>query len=389
MRYIKSLVTLLLLLLLIENSGRSQIVQDSSLAIILERAYSLLDNNPNEAERLFEKAISLEPMNVVYRRQLGYLYNSLQKYDLALRQFYFAESLNSSDTIKLQIAYTYSLMGQKEKAEKILKELESSSSQDIREKAKMELGGNKDQPSHWWTHIYTAAFYDTRWETSFLQTDMKSGYFLTDDKILSGFGFIMLSGDARSHGGLAPVIISDNSLIFGLGINIKPLEGFQINIQDGLAFDLIAEAALSKPKNDFRAVAIYSYGIYPKFTYNSGFKTPYTPFADIYTSVGYYSRYQNSIWYLQGRFGYRIIEASYTAFDIYSKGNLVRDTGKEFYNNLVEGGIGIQVIPNIEWGVYLSAEYDVGQYLNYIGSPNPYKRYYSMYRFFIIFERSF
>ena len=49
----------------------------------------------------------------------------------------------------------------------------------------------------------------------------------------------MYSGDARSSGGQAPVIFSDNSLIFGLGLRAHPFTGFAVSVQEGLAVDLI------------------------------------------------------------------------------------------------------------------------------------------------------
>jgi hypothetical protein len=199
----------------------------------------------------------------------------------------------------------------------------------------------------------------------------------------------MYSGDARSGGGQVPVIFSDNSLILGLGLRARPLTGLSVSVQEGIAFDVVSRPTSSSPRNDFRAVAVYSYGIYAPFNVHPEVKTPFYPWADMYSSFGYYSRYEDGIGYLQGRLGLRVLEVSKTAGDVYLRGDLVRDTEKLFYNNEVEGSVALRLIPDVDWGFYLAAEFHRGTYWDVGGPPVPYDSYYSSFRFFLIFDRTF
>ena len=114
----------------------AQASSDTSVTRILNTAYSLIHSNPSEAIKLFEESVALDPTNVASHRQLGYLYNSEGKSEMALQQFRAAEKIQSSDAIKLQIAYVLLSQGNQNEADIILDELQSSSDTEIAEKAK-------------------------------------------------------------------------------------------------------------------------------------------------------------------------------------------------------------------------------------------------------------
>jgi len=369
----------------------SQHVESPYLNQIVDSAYTMLNVNTSEAERLFQKAVSIDPTNISLRNQLGYIYHSQQKYALAIEQFQISDSLNPSDTVKLQIAFELILLNKQDEAKKILHYLESSNNSNIREAAVNQLSvlTSSDEIKKWWTRIYLSPYYDTRWKTTIYYGNLESGFYLRDDKKLSGYGFILMSGDGRSKGGLSPIIFSDNALIFGLGLKFDPIIGLQFKVQQGIAFDLIKINDHFVNKGDFRAIAIYNNGIYPNLNLHDNVQLPFTLLLDVYSSLGYYSRYDNGIWYLQGKGGARIFEFRYSAIDLYAKGGAARDTKKEFYNNLLEGGIGVRMIPNLNWGLYLIGEFQRGYYWDVGTSPNPYDKYYTSFRLFIVFEKVF
>jgi hypothetical protein len=379
----------LFLSLILSNSSLAQ--EDSSLTGVLTRAYTLLRGDSPKALPLFEQAVQMDPGNVAAHRQLGYLYIDKKRYDQALQHFLIADSLMSSDTTRLQIAYTLVSMNRQEDATKLLEPLLASPSEEIRTGARYQLALLPSSPlfARWWTRIYLAPFYDTRWNTSFYFANLQEGYFLLENKKLSGYGFILASGDARSKGGLAPTLFSDNAVITGLGVQAKPLTGLQIEVQQGIAFDILKSGTRSRTRGDFRAIGVYNWGIAPEFTLHPNVKFLFSTFIDLYSSAGYYSRYDNGIGYLQARIGTRVSEVSYTALDLYVKGNFAGDTKKEFFNNFIDGGVGARFIPDIRWGLYLIGEYQRGMYIDRGGSINPYGKYYDGYRFFLIFDRVF
>src|ERR1041385_6548554 len=245
-------------------TSQGQVNQENSVESLLSKAYSLLSSDPQEATTLFERAEMMDPSNVTVRRQLGYLYESQGKHTEALNEFYAAEGLKSSDTIKLQIAYALLSLNRVEDANRTFDELKSSPYDDIRKKAAEGMvSASSPVPSfpRWWTHAYAVSYYDTRWNSWFYDAFVMEGYYLTNDKLISGYGIVSMSGDSRSSGGAAPQVFSDNSLVIGVGVRVNPFTGFLFDIQQGVAFDLIDKGSSSRTKGDFRAVATYSTGI--------------------------------------------------------------------------------------------------------------------------------
>ena len=344
--------------------SRGQAVNDTALAALLSRAYALLAINSPEAPSLFERAVELDSSNVLVRKQLGYLYQGNGKFEEALRQFVAADRMQPSDSTKLQVAYVLSALGRTPEATELLHTLQLSPYQDIRDRATNQLASSSPTGSaaESWTRVYAAPYYDTRWNTTFFQINFERGYSLTSDRKVGAFGTVMYSGDARSTGGQAPAIFSDNAIIFALGLRLQPLTGLRVSIQQGVAFDLIDRRSSSSPRGDFRAVGVYAWGIYAPHMYHADLKVPGRPFADLYSSFGYYSRYTNGIGYIQGRAGLRMIEVAKTVADVYARADIVRDTEKQFYNNQSEGSVGARIIPNVDWGLYLVGEFHRGMY---------------------------
>ena len=369
----------------------AQVYTDTSVYDLKYRAYQLLKENPAEAESLFIYISKINPADIVIKRQLGYLNFERKNYLEALRYFTESQNLSYSDTIALQIAYCLLSLNTKGEAEKILKQSLTSEDPLIKSSSKRQLSELKgrENNSHWWTGVYAVSYYDTRWETFFYYADFKQGYKIDKDGILSGYGFLNLSGDSRSVGGLAPEIFSDNAAIIGLGLNFRPFHGFQFNNQYGASYDFIKRDGKKRINHDFRSIMIYGNGIYPNLNLHSDLRMPFYIFADFYSSAGYYSRYKNFIGYLQGRFGSRIFEINNAVSDIYIKGSLVLDTEKEFYNNQFEGLIGLRIMPDIEWGLVFAIEAGRGFYINMNNSENPYDTYFNSIRFFVIFDRIF
>lgn len=369
--------------------GQTQVPADTTLDEILVRAYSVLKAGLPEAQSLFEKAVIMDPANVLIRKQLAYIYRDKGRTDLAVRQFMIADTLEPSDTTKLQIAYWLRLINRQKESDQYFQQLKTSSSPDIRAQVLNELASRASSPSTWYTRIYAAPYYDSRWETWFYQGVIQEGYYLDRGHVLSMYGFASVSGDARSTGGLAPAIFSDNAFITGLGMKAELFAGFQASVQEGVAIDIVKQADKSSLRGDFRAIAVYGDGIYPSFTYHSDIEFPFSPLLDFYSSVGYYSRYSNTIGYLQGRAGVRALEVSHAILDAYVSLGAVRDGNKEYYNNLVEGSVGARVSPNIFWGLYLAGEFHRGSYWDVGAIPRPYDQYYSAFRFFVILDKTF
>ena len=249
--------------------------------------------------------------------------------------------------------------------------------------------------SPWWTRLYAAGFYDTRWNGWFLQSYAQQGYDLSADRKFSLYGIGSLTTDSRSTGGgTLPVIISDNLFLLGAGLRYKPAPWVWFDAQEGVAFDLVERNGSKEVRNDLRLMATGGSGIYPEFRVHDDPRSPLSLMADCFASAGYYSRYKNFIGYLQGRVGARAMEVSTTFLDVYLRGDLALDANGDFYNNVYEIGPGLRFTPNPDWGLFLMVEYRSGHYADYNDSmrlerERYYPASYDAWRFFLVFDRTF
>jgi tetratricopeptide (TPR) repeat protein len=396
----RCLLLTLLYIVICDGIMQAQLVNDTSIVSILNQAYSKLRDQLPEAVSLFEKAASMDPNNVSIHNQLGYIYLSQNKVEESQNHFIMADSLKPSDTTKLQIAYNLIALNQEEKANKILEGLLSSSSPYIQESAESQLKMSPTSPmfSKWWTRIYLSPYYDTRWKTVFYYLDAERGYYFDRNKMFFSYGFLLISADGKSNFGEVPEIFSDNAIVSGIGLGVKPFNGLEIRGQAGVAYDMVPDSSgAARIHPDFRALAIYGNGIYPNFEFHDNLKVTLEPLLDIYSSVGYYSRYKNVIGYLQGRAGMRVFEMSYTAADLYIRSMYVKDSEREFYNNLIDIGAGLRILPFYKWDLYVMAEYYRGLYID--GLPSHYdtslgqkvnnEKYFGGFRLFIIYDHIF
>jgi len=401
-----------LLVVFTSFSSRGQVQTDEPVAVVLSRAYSMVKSNPAGAVKYFQRALELEPSNRETHEGLGYVYYGLGQLDSAVQHFTAAQAIRTSDTLQLQLAFTLYSMQRKDEAYTIYHELANSPAADIRAQALKQLAYESSEsgsatsptaepPSDWSTRVYSASYYDSRWETSFFNLTAEEGYTLPGIRTLTLYGALAISADARSSGGLTPEIFSDNSLLLAVGIAYKPFQGLSVSAQQGAAFDLIGRSDVDFARPDFRFVANYGWGIYAPYTYHPDARFPFSPTIDLYASLGAYSRYKNTIGYLQIKGGLRTMEISHTVLDVYGKLNFARDAAvnlfqnessvkpKEYYNNINEAGFGARLTPHVDWGLYLAAEYLRGWYSIESMVPSNRDQYYTSFRVYLIFDRTF
>lgn len=253
--------------------------------------------------------------------------------------------------------------------------------------------GGGDSP--WWSRLYAAGFYDTRWDGWFLQSYFQQGYHVSADRKFSVYGIAWATADSRSDGtGPLPAIISDNILLLGAGIRFRPAQSFWIDLQEGVAFDLRERGGARETRHDFRLVATGGTGAYPEFRVHDDFRSPMSLMADFFASAGFYSRYENAIAYLQGRIGARVGEISTAFVDAYLRADVALDTEGDFYNNIFEIGPGLRFTPNPDWGLFLLVEYRRGSYGDYTDRMAQrralfYPAHYDAVRFYLVLDREF
>jgi tetratricopeptide (TPR) repeat protein len=392
--FLRNAVTTVLLFVFFSVSLFSQ-ENGEKVSNILTKAYEVIATNPQEAIALFEQASKLQPSDVTIQKQLGYLYIQEGNPDKALEKFIAVEKVAPTDTNKLQIAYLLNSLNRNDEALIYFRQCIESNDEEIQEKSRTAIlileEGTHGQKFPWWGSVYAAPYYDSRFKAGIGLLQVHEGYYLQDDKSLSLYGSLRISGDTKSRGATSvkpSELFSDNALILGLGLKVSPFYGFMTEIQGGVGIDLINKGADKRIKEDFRAVVTYGNGIYPLLAVPSKIKFTFKPLADVYTSFGYYSRYQNGIAYGAGRVGARFIEWKTSALDVYGRLDAVRDTRRKYYNNIVEWGGGIRIIPDLSFGLSILAEYHRGRYFPVTNSTMTPDLFYNSFRFFLIFERA-
>jgi hypothetical protein len=396
LKYILLIFFFIFLIITGKNIAFAQEESDS-LKIILNQAYDLMQSNPDQAQYLFEKAVQIAPNDVSLRRQLGYFYNEHNQLEKSLQQFEEAEKIQPSDTIKLQMAFILISLKKEDNAVTVLRELTNSRDENIKKSAEAQLATISSPvaeviplSSNWYSRIYAAPFYDTRWKTTFYNFDAEHGYYFDRKKMFFSYGFLSLATDGKSKLGEVPEIFSDNAIIGGVGSGVKLLEGLELRAQIGLAYDLVQQdSGAARTMGDFRALLNFGNGIYPNFGYHNNVRVTFEPLLDIYSSVGYYSRYKNVIGYFQARAGTRIFEWEYSAIDLYTRSMYVKDSGDEFYNNQIDAGIGLRILPVYKWDLYIMPEYYRGVYLQNFQRPPDFTKYFGGFRLFIIYDHLF
>jgi tetratricopeptide (TPR) repeat protein len=363
----------------------------SRIADLFVRGFALLPDRQSEAVAVFEEVVLLDSTNVLAWRQLGSLYVNTGKSESAIRCFTAANRLMPSDTTRLQLAYLHTSLKQNQRAYELFDSLSESPDSSIRAKAApaaVLLSLMQCQDLHpWWYRVQAYPYFDTRFHNLIATASYAAGYHLTQSHLLGLIATVAVTKDTRTEGGAYPEIYSDNVLIADAGVRIQPLRGMVLDVLGGLGVDLTDRGGRQAVREDFRALLSYGGGVYPEIAVTPKLEWVGSPFLNGYSSFGYYSRYHNAIGYLQVRAGTRAAALHRSALDVYTRGNLSFDTKHDFYNNTLEAGLGIAVVPDYTWGLSIAADFLWGTYWSAEQKGNIYGKNYKSVRISILFDR--
>lgn len=363
----------------------------------LELGFALVSNQQHEAAvNALNEALRLEPTNLVARSQLGYLLIRLDRMREAIDIFLTVqerEPLNFH--YKLQLGYLYDGINNKQKAREWFLSASAAPDPAIRQKAQEALKNLAPVLfAHRWiwaNEIYAAPFYQSRFDNFITPVILRSGLVLSAKSGLEVYGSARLTRDTRSTAGGAPQIFSDNFAVAAVGLRGRPFKNaLTFYGEAGLALNLMPNLRSTvRARSDYRAGTYFSH-LWGKRTATPALAFPFNPVGEVYFDVSYYSRFRhNVIGYLQVRQGMRVLQYKETALEVYGRSNLVKDTGRDYYNNLAEFGAGAGFTPWRSAGFKLTAEYLRGRYfgLHRPNEPNPYRSTYGDFRFGVIFGK--
>ena len=335
-----------------------QNLRDSELQARKQKAYDLLEQgHRKEALSLFEQAHVADPNDSAVTLQLGYLYQATGKLAKA-RDMFEAERYNQDPRVSSQ--------------------------------ATSALTEVNHQSAWWFASAYIAPFYESRFANQVNPINFKVGLMAT--RYLQPYLGMRFTRDIRSTTGTLPVIYSDNSDVFSVGLQSPILgHGTELYAEAGTAVSLMSQPVQGRAVPDYRA------GI----TWYKPWETSLAEAAkkrsrgvsltgNAYSDISFYSRYNNDvIGYLQIRQGVNLPTAHILPMQVLAAINVVRDSNSDFYNNVVEAGPAVRIAPFRRLlGLQFEVDYVRGFYTAHDPS-NPYGPRYGDVRVFLIWSKDF
>lgn len=331
----------------------------------VEWGYALLAlDQPDEAATQFEHALRLDP-GAVEPTDLGHLYFRLGRMVEAADQFEAALRVHPDDAATaLQLAYVYARQDLRRKAHRQFARVAQSPDPEASALAQAELDAldGRFDSGAWTAELYLAPLYQERFDVATVPLIARVGVVLDRPLGLQLYGSVRASRDTRSASGERPQIFSDNVVVGALGLRAKPsVHSPTVYVEAGPAIALVANEA-TPDGLDVRG------GLYEARRWDEG--GPGDLVGDLYVDLSYYSRYENGIGYLQVRPGLRLLRASAGAVDLYTGFGMVADTRGLYYNNVVEGSLGLRWVLPATDRVALRAEYVRGWQTVTTGAPS-------------------
>ncbi|STX28203.1 Predicted methyltransferase (contains TPR repeat) [Legionella beliardensis] len=355
---------------------------------LLNEYYNLRKTNPKRALQLLYKLVFRYPHKVVAQRELAYLLLKEKKLELALYRFYIIERLLPKDyEIKMQIGYILDNLGRKPQAYKYFSSATYTSDPELKLKANRamtSLSGlqTKIISKPWFADVYYAPIYLSRFNLGIFPSQVRLGRTFGERSQGEVYAINRTTWDSKSgqrDQNQLPQIFEDNVSITALGIRYSPfqkLPNLRLYIEGGRAYDLIAREPNPnrRYRNDLRGGLLYGAIWGAPHDYVNTWTFPFKEVGNAYLDISYFSRYDdNIIGYGSIREGLRVLEFLTAELNIYLRGRGGLDKNKEFYNNFVEYGPGIEFIPNNRYNLSFRFEYLNGYYIKVNSpSPNPY-----------------
>lgn len=353
-------------------------------ALLNEGYADLRQGNRLEARRKFAAALVEDPGRPEIIKQLGYM--SVADGDMvdAVKKFEGERRLVPRDyEAALELGYLYDSLHDESGAEASFAAARLSPDARIRDAASSALKNVRARAAPFYVDVYASPYYTSRFSDKVAYFEASAGYKPEPDGPISFYLDSRYTQDTLSRGGVVPEIYSDNYASLSPGIRYQP-KGFNASLTAdwGLAINLLPTADHpGATEFDGRVVlADYHY-----------WEGPDSLFADVGASAGFYSRYRdNVIGYLQSRGGIKAWDNSRSQLSLYAPVNVYKDTNRDFFNNAVEAGAGLEFQPSTKINLKFRAEYLRGTYMGITGrDPNPYGPHYNDVRLTLIYAGHF
>ncbi|MBI3547509.1 MAG: tetratricopeptide repeat protein [Elusimicrobia bacterium] len=350
------------------------------------------------AKERFQRALKGGPDRAEVHKQLGYMSVQEGNVDSAIKSFEGARRLQPTDFLtSLELGYMYDSMRNERSAMRSFNAALASPDPEVRESARAAVENIRSRHSRVFLDIYGSPYYTSRFSNRIAYAEAQFGYRLPHDSPVSVYLGTRYAQDSKSHAGTEPQVLSDNALSLGPGIRLQP-EGFNASLtaEYNKVFNLTRTPEHDSASEWNPQVQLADYHYWNKHYGPIGWLTlgevfPERAFSDLGFNVGYYARYRdNVIGLVQYREGFKLVDTARTLVSAYVPVNVMKDVNRDFFNNLIELGAGIELHPILRYSVKLRAEFYRGVYLGIEGrDPNPYGANYNDFRLSLLFTKRF
>jgi len=353
---------------------------------LLNKYYEIRKNKRGDGENFLKAAVKLDPKDLRVRKEFGMLLLEKKRPEEALEHFTYLEERDSTDVGSIkQSGYILESLGRHTEAYvKFEKVFELSKDSEEKKKlyetlVNLSTFRTKVLPSPFFAEIYYSPLYENRFGNTINSMNTRLGVVIEPTHEWEVYVGTRFNKDKKSIGGTAPAIYSDNSVIYAVGMSLKPISSIPIKfyVESGYGHDVTSRNRPSNRK-DLRGgvVGFQNWGAKP--VYSDILSFPFKHIGDAQGDVSYYSRYDNNwIGTFRIREGLRVLAFKGASVNCYAKGQFLFDTNKEFFNNLYEYGAGIAVQPTYLTNFVIRTEKVWGNYIKVNSrSPNPYAKKY-------------
>ena len=344
----------------------------------------LRKDDPAAAREKFSMALRSDPGRTLIAKQLGYM--SLAEGDgaAAAARLEGVRRLAPRDyQTALELGYIYDSLHDEAAAERSFAAALPSPDPGVQAAARRALAGYRGRTDPLYLDVEAAAWSASRFPNKIVSLDARAGWKPDPYGPLSFYFALRGTQDSRSRGGTAPEIYSDDAVSFAPGIRLQP-KGWNASLSAdwGLTVNLLrSDQHPDRTQTDGRAVLTdYRY-----------WRGPGGLFADAGLTLGWYGRFRdNVIGTLRLRGGLRVHPGRYTALTAYVPVNAHKDANRDFFNNLVETGVGLELQPSTLFNLNLRAEALRGAYTGIEGRDrNPYPKRYDEFRLMLVYSAHF
>ncbi len=351
----------------------------------LDGAYDdLRRGDKAKARDKFQMALRANPGRTSIAKQLGYM--SIAEGDMAgaAENFKGVRRLEPQDyKTALELGYIYDSLHDEAGAEKSFAAALPSRDPKIHAAAQEALESVRGRTDRLYLDVDAAGCVASRFANRIMSLDARAGWKLKPAGPLSAYLAARYTQDSRSRSGEAPEIYSDDAASLAPGLRLQP-KGWNASLSaewGGTVNLLRTRDHPDKTQTDGRVVLA-------DYHQWQGLRRL---FAEAGASVSYYSRYRdNVIGYLQLRGGVKILDDGASRVSLYAPLYALKDSNRDFYNNLVELGVGGEYQPSVKLNLKLRAEYLRGIYAGVQGrDPNPYGSHYDEVRVQLVYSGHF